>query len=91
MMPAKITSLVSMAVYMALILVFLRHSRHRQVNRAFLLYLTAMLFWQLTAVMVTFIAAPETVLLWYRLMTAGIVGQFIFYCFFVLVITEAQR
>jgi signal transduction histidine kinase len=91
MILAKLISLVALAGYMALIVISLRQNGRRQVNKAFLLYLTAMLFWQLSAVMVTFIDTPGAVLVWYRLMTAGMAGQFIFYCFFVLVFTEARR
>ena len=91
MILAKLISLVALAGYMALIIISMRQNGRRQVNRAFLLYLTAMLFWQLSAVMVTFIDKPEAALVWYRLMTAWMAGQFIFYCFFVLVFTEAKR
>jgi signal transduction histidine kinase len=91
MILAKLISLVALAGYMALIVISLHQNGRRQVNRAFLLYLSAMLFWQLSAVMVTFINDPRAALVWYRLMTAGMAGQFIFYCFFVLAFTEAKQ
>ena len=91
MILAKLISLVALAGYLALIMISLRQSGRRQVNRAFILYLAAMVFWQFSAVMVSFINDPKAALLWYRLMTAGMGGQFIFYCLFVLVFTEAKR
>ena len=90
-MIAKVISLVALAGYLALIFISLRQNGRRQVNQAFILYLVAMAFWQLAAVMVTFIVNPASALLWYRLMTAGMGGQFIFYCLFVLVFVEAKH
>lgn len=90
-MVAKIISLIALAGYLALIFISLRKNGRRQVNQAFILYLVAMAFWQLAAVMVTFIINPDSALLWYRLMTAGMGGQFIFYCLFVLVFVESKR
>ncbi len=90
-MIAKVISLVALAGYLALIFISLRQNGRRQVNQAFILYLVAMAFWQLAAVMVTFIVNPASALLWYRLMTAGMGGQFIFYCLFVLVFVESKR
>jgi len=89
-MLAKIISLVALAGYLALIFISLRQNGRRQVNQAFIYYLAAMVFWQLAAVMVTFIINPASALSWYRLMTAGMGGQFIFYCLFVLVFVEAK-
>ena len=90
-MVAKIISLVALAGYLALIFISLRQNGRRHVNQAFIFYLAAMVFWQLAAVMVTFIINPASALLWYRLMTAGMGGQFIFYCLFVLVFSESKR
>jgi signal transduction histidine kinase len=90
-MIAKIISLVALIGYLALIFITLRQYGRRQVNQAFILYLAAMAFWQLAAVMVTFSTGPISALLWYRLMTAGMGGQFIFYCLFVLVFIESKN
>ena len=88
---AQIISLVALGGYLALIFISLHQSGRKSVNQAFTIYLAAMTFWQLSAVMVTLIRSSETALLWYRLMTSGMGGQFIFYCLFVLVFTEAKR
>jgi signal transduction histidine kinase len=90
-MIAKIMSLLALAGYMALIFISLRQNGRRRVNQAFIVYLAAMAFWQLTAVVVTFAIDPARALEWYRLMTAGMGGQFIFYCLFVLVFVEAKQ
>ncbi|MFZ2097071.1 MAG: ATP-binding protein [Anaerolineales bacterium] len=90
MILAKLISLIALAGYLALIMISLRQNGRRRVNRAFILYLAAMLFWQLSAVMVSFVGSSRAALLWYRLMTAGMGGQFIFYCLFVLVFTETK-
>jgi signal transduction histidine kinase len=89
-MLAKIISLVALLGYLALIFITLRQYGRKQVNQAFIIYLAAMAFWQLAAVMVTFSTDPTSALLWYRLMTAGMGGQFIFYCLFVLVFVESK-
>lgn len=89
-MIAKFVSLVALAGYLALIVLSLRQNERKHVNKAFILYLAAMAFWQLSAVMVAFINSSEAALLWYRLMTAGMGGQFIFYCLFVLVFLELK-
>jgi N-terminal 7TM region of histidine kinase len=90
-MIAKIISLIALAEYLALIFISLRQNGRRPVNQAFVLYLAAMAFWQLAAVMVTFTSTAPLALLWYRLMTAGMGGQFIFYCLFVLVFVESKN
>jgi len=89
-MIARTISLVALAGYLALIFISLRQNGRRQMNRAFIVFLIAMAFWQLAAVMVTFSVNPDSALLWYRLMTAGMGGQFIFYCLFVLVFVETK-
>ncbi len=88
MVLAKIISLVALFGYLALIFISLRQNGRRKVNQAFIVYLGAMVFWQLAAVMVSFMNDPAPALSWYRLMTAGMGGQFIFYCLFVLVFLE---
>ncbi len=89
-MIARTISLVALAGYLALIFISLRQNGRKQVNQAFLIFLVAMAFWQLAAVMVTFSINPDMALQWYRLMTAGMGGQFIFYCLFVLVFVEMK-
>jgi len=44
-----------------------------------------MVFWQLTAFMVSISDEPSEALIFYRLMTAGLGGQFIFFLFFTLI------
>ncbi len=90
-MVARIISLVALAGYLALIFISLRQNGRRKVNQAFILYLVAMAFWQLAAVIVTFTSSPALALIWYRLMTAGMGGQFIFYCMFVMVFVGASH
>lgn len=90
MILAKVISLVALFGYLALMLVTLRQDGRKRVNQAFVLYLAAMSFWQFSAVVVTFVEAPESALFWYRLMTAGMGGQFIFYAFFILVFLDAK-
>ncbi len=90
MVLAKIISLLALAGYVALIVISTRQNGRKRVNQAFIVYLGAMAFWQLAAVMVSFVTTPGQALTWYRLMTAGMGGQFIFYCLFVLVFTETK-
>jgi len=90
MILAKVIALVALASYLALIAISLRQNGRRQINQAFVLYLAAMAFWQLAAVMVTFVTSSASALVWYRLMTAGMGGQFIFYFLFVLVFVEGK-
>jgi signal transduction histidine kinase len=91
MIITKVISLVALAGYLALISISLFQNGRRRVNQAFILYLAAMAFWQLAAVMVSFNINPASALLWYRLMTAGMGGQFIFYCLFILVFTDTKK
>lgn len=84
------TSAVALACYFALMVITLRHSRAR-LNQAFTLYLGAMTLWQFTALMVSLSQAPGAALFWYRLMTAGMGSQFIFYLYFILVFLGRDR
>jgi len=83
-------SAVALACYIALMIITLRQSRAR-LNQAFAVYLGAMMLWQFTALMVSVSRAPLVALLWYRLMTAGMGGQFIFYLYFILVFLGKDR
>lgn len=90
-MVAKIISLVALAGYLALIIISLRQNGRKPVNQALVLYLAAMAFWQLMAVIVSFTSNPTSATLWYRLMTAGMGGQFIFYNLLVMVFVDAKN
>jgi signal transduction histidine kinase/ActR/RegA family two-component response regulator len=83
-------SAVALACYVALMVIALRQSRAR-LNQAFAVYLGAMTLWQFTALMVSLSHAPRVALVWYRLMTAGMGGQFIFYLYFILVFLGKDR
>ena len=83
-------SAVALTGYIALMVITLRQSRAR-LNQAFALYLGAMTLWQFTALMVSLSRDPRFALAWYRLMTAGMGGQFIFYLYFILVFLGKDR
>ena len=83
-------SAVALACYLGLMGITLRQSRAR-LNQAFAWYLGAMTLWQFTALMVSLSRDPQSALVWYRLMTAGMGGQFIFYLYFVLVFLGKDR
>jgi signal transduction histidine kinase len=84
-------SSVALACYVALVLVTFRQGGKKRPNQVFVLYLAAMAFWQFTALMVSLAHNATAALWWYRVMTAGIGGQFIFYLLFVLVFLGAER
>ncbi len=91
MILAQLFSAIALAGYVILILLTLRQNSSRRLNQAFVIYLAAMAFWQFTALMVSSINDSSAALLWYRLMTAGMGGQFIFYTFFILVFLDNTR
>jgi hypothetical protein len=64
-MLAKLISLVALAGYLALIVIASRQNGRKQVNQAFIVYLAAMILWQLAAVMVTFTDSASFALIWY--------------------------
>ena len=72
-------STIALACYIALGVVTIRQRARGKTNQAFVLYLAAMAFWQFTALMVSFSKSAASALLWYRLMTTGLAGQFIFH------------
>jgi two-component sensor histidine kinase len=88
---AVILSATALGCYIILGITVIRHNIRTAMNRAFLLYLTAMLFWQLTALMVSVSTEASNALLFYRLMTAGLGGQFIFFLFFTLIFLGEGR
>jgi hypothetical protein len=76
-------SIVALACYLGLVYVALRRGGWATVNRLFTVYLLAMAFWQVAALMVSISREPRTALNWYELMTAGASVDLIFYYFFV--------
>lgn len=91
MVLAQLFSTTALVGYFILMIITLRQNRKRRVNQAFILYLAAMTFWQLAALMVSLHEDPASALMWYRLMTAGMGGQFIFYAFFLLVFLDTKK
>jgi signal transduction histidine kinase len=91
MIAAQIFSLIALILYVGLMALTLRQNNRRAVNQAFAFYLAAMIFWQFSALVVSATVNPASALLWYRLMTAGMGGQFIFYAFFIQVFLEMRR
>ncbi len=85
MILAAVFSAAALVCYIVLALVTVRQDIRNKTNRAFVLYLAAMISWQFTALMVSLSNDPESALFWYRFMTAGLGGQFILYLFFILV------
>lgn len=83
-------SAVALACYIGLMVITLRQSRAR-LHQAFAAYLGAMTLWQLTALVVSLARAPGVALVGYRLMTAGMGGQFILYLYFILVFLGKDR
>jgi signal transduction histidine kinase len=82
---------IALGCYLVLMAITGHQSIKKRTNQAFVLYLAAMVFWQFTALAVSLSRSSEAALFWYRLMTAGMVGQFIFYCFFVLAFRGMER
>jgi signal transduction histidine kinase len=88
---AVVVSGIALGCYLILVAITVRHNFRRRTNQAFVLYLAAMVFWQFTALLVSLSRDAESALFWYRLMTAGMLGQFIFYCFFILAFRGLER
>jgi len=76
------SSLVALVCYVALVYITLRRSLKIRVNRFFTIYLVTMLFWQITALMVSLSDSASMALFWYKLMIFGIAGQFLVYFLF---------
>ena len=74
-----VVSFGSLGCYLFLIGLIVWRNFDTQVNRFFVLYLTAMAFWQITALMVSFSTDPAMALFWYKLMYAGVTFSFILY------------
>ena len=88
---AVVLSAVALACYIALVFVTIRQSLRIRTNQAFVLYLAAMTFWQFTALMVSLSKDAASAFFWYKLMTAGLGGQFIFHLFFTLIFLGMER
>jgi len=81
----------ALACYVALMFITIRMNSRSKTNQAFALYLLAMAFWQFTALMVSVSKDAATAIFWYRLMTPGLGGQFIFYLFFTLAFLGVEK
>jgi signal transduction histidine kinase len=90
-MSGVIFSAIALTCYIALIAITVHQRANHRTAQAFVLYLAAVSFWQLAALMVSLSTKASSALLWYRLMTAGMGGQFIFYLFFILVFLGQPR
>jgi|GEM_PF-887770 len=91
MLLAIVSSAIALICYIALGIISIRHNIRKRTNQAFVLYLAAMAFWQFTALMVGFSKDAASAFLWYKLMTAGLGGQFIFHLFFVITFLGLKR
>ena len=80
---ASILSAIALVCYLLLIELTARSSQQRSANRGFAAYLGAMAFWQFAALMVSISRSDDMALFWYRLMTVGLSGNFIFLAMFV--------
>ena len=80
---ASILSAIALVCYLLLIELSMRSPQQRRVNHAFAAYLGAMAFWQFAALMVSISQSDAMALFWYRLMTVGSSGNFIFLAMFV--------
>ncbi|MGA9351587.1 MAG: GAF domain-containing protein [Anaerolineae bacterium] len=78
-----IFSLVGLICYLALVVIAFRRGAKPRVNQLFVIYLMAMAFWQIAALMVSISPDANTALFWYRLMAAGASVHLIVYFFFV--------
>lgn len=88
---ASILSAIALLCYLLLIQVTLRRTHQREISQAFAAYLGAMAFWQLAALMVSISSSDTMALFWYRLMTVGSSGNFIFYALFVQTYLGTQK
>ena len=88
---ASLTSAIALLSYVALMIFSLRQNRRSPVNRAFALFLLAMVIWQFAALMVSLSQRVSTALLWYRFMTISLGGHFIFYLFFLIEFLHIEK
>lgn len=82
---AVLFSATALLGYIILMALTLRRNWRSEINRSFATYLGTMAIWQFAALMVSRSTDVENALIWYRIMSTGLGGQFIFYLFFILV------
>lgn len=88
---ASILSAIALLCYLLLIELMLRSPQQRSISQAFGAYLGAMAFWQFAALMVSISHSDAMALFWYRLMTMGSTGNFIFFALFVHTYLGARK
>ena len=84
-------SATAVVLYLAMMAIVIVYRGRSRINRAFLLYLAVMALWQFTALMVSLSREADAALLWYREMTAGMAGQFVFLFSFIIVFLGQSR
>ena len=78
-----IFSLVALVCYLVLVVIALQRGARARVNQLFIMYVIAMTFWQIAALMVSISPNANIALFWYKLMAAGGSVHLIVYFFFV--------
>ena len=86
-----VSSLTALACYIVLAFVTMRRGLRVRVNRYFTFYLLTMVFWQITALMVSLSNDIPTASTWYKLMIAGVAGQFLIYFLFTQAILQTRQ
>ena len=81
---ATLFSTTALLGYFVLMVLTLGRNWHSSIHRSFVFYLGAMSIWQFAALMVSISLDVENALVWYRIMSTGLGGQFILYLFFIL-------
>jgi len=76
--------------YIVLMALTLSRNWRSEIHRSFATYLGAMAIWQFAALMVSISSNVENALVWYRIMSTGLGGNFIFYFFFILVFLRIE-
>ena len=76
-----IVSVFSLVSYVALMFLVLRHGLRQRVNRIFLLYLVAMIYWQFNALMVSLSSNAGQAAFWYQMMLTGGVFSVLYFHF----------
>ena len=77
-----ITKIIGLVCYLGLVYIALRRGLRIRVNRYFVTYLTSMVYWQTTALMVSLSNSASAALFWYRLLLVGLAAQFLIYFLF---------
>ncbi len=81
---AIVFSAIALLGYIILMILTLRRNWRNHIHRVFAAYLGVMAVWQFVALMVSTSNNVSDALIWYRIMTSSLGGQFIFYLFFIL-------